>query len=1554
MNNRIIKVLTTLCAVVIVLDQLLMAQSIVVGPNGRQWPPISLAHTEEGGCWYYSQENEEDASGETGLGLTVSPTSSGGVQLLTTPVAKAIPLGGVAGWGTAMQRAVNQLRCVFRVEHSGEYLFTGSLTINQVLDSWGFSVLGDNRGAYDITHKVGIYKDEDVFIAGPGGTPIIWTKDDADSAVVAFIETVALESYSKLIEEAAKKAGASSFPFWVGPASSFAAALIEASEDGRIEEACLYNEDFSFEFSVPLDPGIDYEWRIGSDVMVFAQVFGVGVWHQTALTTRVQLYDLSISMIRPKIIVKDPISDEYVNSVDFVSLPIGNMMAKTLKVLNEGERPLQITRWASSNSAFSLSPLNPSGDVGDITLNPGESFDLKITFSPYAETEYLGQVEIQSNDPEKPSYLLALSGMGLENQSGIHFHDIPSFVQSGSSIPVIVTVLDEYGASVGSGHEVMFKCSSGEWSDYHHVGGNEREVYAYTDSDGEAWVTWHARETDAVLLEVFSEPDHSASAYLTVESGPLDFEFAVAKFGGDGATWAEYKVNVTISDSVTGIGLNSYPIEWQTSKGTVASRDPQTNGAGEASGFIRTTEPGSATITVTVPAKNQSGSVSTFFQIVPGMSHPAGRQVAVASPGGSHTMDINTAGTTIAVASGSALTLIDSSTWQRQVHTLIFFESTDIVDIAFRDNSSHLGMTSNNSRKNAIYTIAGLSASPKCTWESTSDLAVGLSCDWVGSQFVIGHAAGVDPYEFSSYNSSCGLIDKVNKVTSHGCKIITLVARPQPSSDFAAVCNHNPYHIFYMWADGSSIGQHITPFAAPNRIYRGGLAWHPGGNLLVVGSPSFEHQMTIFAVPGFSQLHTISTNWAKEWMAFSGDGNYLAVAGDGKSKIEVFDTSSGTVSHWNQKYIVHVDGGVRALSWLPNSHTLVACCGNMVQLSYIDDRTPPSVVINAPDNGHSTSAEEIAIKGNATDNNGLLSGRIQINEGTPQDLELDGSGSFSTMVPLEIGDNNIMVEVKDITGWIASDSITVVRETDNCPPLIENATVDPTAGRPGDQFTISASITDSHSGVKEDTTIARMKMLDGSVAGTLSLIHVSDDIYSGTWDSSGVPSGDYQVSIAACDNAEPCNCIDSQNMEHFTINEAPTVALDDFADITLYPGNDTTISWNTIDSDSECLTSLYLKDAIDSEADIIPIPGGIGLAEDVSSMELNADDFNNGVYYVLGQASDEYGTVSDTSTGLIIILLHDESSNPAYVEESVTYAASTIGATGTDITSCGTADANDVWHFFTPSQTGNYLVSLCGTEFDATIAVFDSASVRELACYDAFPSCESGSGLTIGLTEQVSYLIRVAGENGENGNYSLAVSLIEATPGDFNFDENVNSEDMVILALHWLSNCDYPDWCQGADIDHSSVVDFADYGVVAEHWLPTTVLTIPSDGAPVPSSSLISGQWYEIRANGTYQGGSDSSSICDAEWYYWTGDGQWHEESMWSPPERNDLLINGVPVDWEGTTNGVDFAPHVFSPNHIYRIRWEGQGEPITLKVSDTNYGDNIGSLTVTITSIDL
>jgi len=51
--------------------------------------------------------------------------------------------------------------------------------------------------------------------------------------------------------------------------------------------------------------------------------------------------------------------------------------------------------------------------------------------------------------------------------------------------------------------------------------------------------------------------------------------------------------------------------------------------------------------------------------------------------------------------------------------------------------------------------------------------------------------------------------------------------------------------------------------------------------------------------------------------------------------------------------------------------------------------------------------------------------------------------------------------------------------------------------------------------------------------------------------------------------------------------------------------------------------------------------------------------------------------------------------------------------------------------------------------------------------------------------------------------------------GDINYDGEINEDDLNILISYWLSECSFPDWCEGSDLNRDGIVNFIDQAILA-------------------------------------------------------------------------------------------------------------------------------------------
>jgi len=172
---------------------------------------------------------------------------------------------------------------------------------------------------------------------------------------------------------------------------------------------------------------------------------------------------------------------------------------------------------------------------------------------------------------------------------------------------------------------------------------------------------------------------------------------------------------------------------------------------------------------------------------------------------------------------------------------------------------------------------------------------------------------------------------------------------------------------------------------------------------------------------------------------------------------------------------------------------------------------------------------------------------------------------------------------------------------------------------------------------------------------------------------------------------------------------------------------------------------------------------------------------------------------------------HNECPDAVVVDYGVSYSDSTSDSTGTDITTCTDNDAKDVWHRFTPSVTGRYLVSLQGSGYDTSLAVFDDCGGTELACNDDYYDLQSRVIVDLAIGEV--YYIRVSGYDGDMGSYTLTVALA----ADIDKDGLVNVTDLHLLSMDWL--LDVMSDTDIAPVYGDSFVDLSDYTNFAKYWL---------------------------------------------------------------------------------------------------------------------------------------
>ncbi len=101
---------------------------------------------------------------------------------------------------------------------------------------------------------------------------------------------------------------------------------------------------------------------------------------------------------------------------------------------------------------------------------------------------------------------------------------------------------------------------------------------------------------------------------------------------------------------------------------------------------------------------------------------------------------------------------------------------------------------------------------------------------------------------------------------------------------------------------------------------------------------------------------------------------------------------------------------------------------------------------------------------------------------------------------------------------------------------------------------------------------------------------------------------------------------------------------------------------------------------------------------------------------------------------------------------------SNVRAFGSAPSLCGTADSSAVWFAYTATTTGVIDARTCGasTNFDTTLAVYSACGGQPIACDD--DGCGFGSRVQWSATAGTQYLLRVAGNNGATGAFTLHIN----------------------------------------------------------------------------------------------------------------------------------------------------------------------------------------------------
>ena len=137
-------------------------------------------------------------------------------------------------------------------------------------------------------------------------------------------------------------------------------------------------------------------------------------------------------------------------------------------------------------------------------------------------------------------------------------------------------------------------------------------------------------------------------------------------------------------------------------------------------------------------------------------------------------------------------------------------------------------------------------------------------------------------------------------------------------------------------------------------------------------------------------------------------------------------------------------------------------------------------------------------------------------------------------------------------------------------------------------------------------------------------------------------------------------------------------------------------------------------------------------------------------------------------------------------------------------------------------------------------------------------------------------------------------------------------------------------------------ITFDDQASADATEMSTETLVVPND-KPLKVNSkipLAKGRWYIIEASGVFNDWGNAPDGIDAIWCY----AEWR-------CGKNGEVWNQLRIDGKGMTD-IAGKQIPYNPEHVYRIRYKGEGKPVELYMIDAqgSSSDNVGSLTVSIT----
>lgn len=234
-------------------------------------------------------------------------------------------------------------------------------------------------------------------------------------------------------------------------------------------------------------------------------------------------------------------------TLSFGNVNTGSTQSLSLKLTNSGRRGLTVSSIAMSGSGFS-----DSGLTLPLSLSPGQSATLKVSWKPAGAGAASGSIKISSNASD-PTVTVALSGTGVSPAGSLTI--TPSAMNLGSA--VVGSSASASGTLSASGGSVTVTSAATNDSAVFSIGGLTLPVTIPAGSSSAFKVTFSPTTSGTV------------NATLTVSSNASN-STATAALTGSGTAAPTHKVNLSWNASTSsGIaGYNVYRAVYTSSCGS--------------------------------------------------------------------------------------------------------------------------------------------------------------------------------------------------------------------------------------------------------------------------------------------------------------------------------------------------------------------------------------------------------------------------------------------------------------------------------------------------------------------------------------------------------------------------------------------------------------------------------------------------------------------------------------------------------------------------------------------------------------------------------------------------------------------------------------------------------------------------------------------------------------------------------------------------------------------------------------------------------------------------